>query len=143
MSHEIENRTYSLKRSFYTYLAYPVFIVLFGKNVIEIDFNQFEAIDAVNIIGLVVFVLILGRIIFRPAFIKVGFDQITIYRDFFYSETILVEEIEGFEEPANPFSKAYFKTKEGKKGKFIPSNIKPSDLSLLKAILTKRGVSIE
>ena len=84
MSSEIENRTYSLKRSFYTYLAYPVFIVLFGKNVINIDFNRFEVIDAVNIIGLVVFVLILGRIIFQPAFIKVGFDQITIYRDFFY-----------------------------------------------------------
>lgn|SRR5690554_6682581 len=143
MSSEIENRTYSLKRSFYTYLAYPVFIVLFGKNVINIDFNRFEVIDAVNIIGLVVFVLILGRIIFQPAFIKVDFDQITIYRDFFYSETISVGEIESFAEPVNPFSKAYFKTKEGKKGKFIPSNIKPSDLSLLKAILTKRGISIE
>lgn len=143
MSSEIENRTYSLKRSFYTYLAYLMFIVLFGKNVINIDFNRFEVIDAVNIIGLVVFVLILGRIIFQPAFIKIGFDKITIYRDFFYSETISVGEIESFEEPVNPFSKAYFKTKEGKKGKFIPSNIKPSDLDLLKVLLIKRNISIE
>ena len=136
--------TYSLKRSFFAYLAYPVFIVLFGKNVIEIDYGLLEAIDIINILGLIAFVLIFLRIIFQPVFIKVNHDQITIYRNFFYSEEILISEVEGFEEPTNPFSKAYFRTKSGKKkGKFIPSNMRSNDLDLLKAILKERGISVE
>ncbi len=139
----MENQSVRMKRSFLTYLAYILFLILFSHNLLNASWSSIQIMHLINLIGLIVLGGVLLRTLIKYNFLKIHNGNIIIYRDFFISEIFLLSDVIEFIEPAHPFSKAYFLTKSGeKKGRFIPSNVNSDDLKQFKKYLSSKGIKV-
>ena len=139
----IDNQSVRMKRSFLTYLAYILFLVLFSHNLLNANWSSIQIMHLINLIGLIVLGVVLLRTLIKFNFLKINDGNIIIYRDFFINEFFLLSDVIEFNEPDHPFSKAYFLTKSGeKKGKFIPSNVNSDDLRRFKKYLSSKGIKV-
>lgn len=133
---------YILKRTKISYLGYAVFFYLFVDKAAEINFSNIEIIDVVNILGSGLLFSILVRIIVNPVFIKIENESLFIFRDAFYSQVLDLNQIVKFKESVTPLSRSYLMLKNGKKVKFLSSNLTKRDLILLETILKKNNIDV-
>src|SRR5690606_3373135 len=117
-------------------LSYVVLEALFVRGASHIDINALEAIDVVNLFGIVVVFVLILRSLFYP-YIIVTEGSIQIIRDFFYRDNVVINEVVGIFVAYSPFTKSYFQLKDGKKVKFDSFFLKRDDADFLKRMFNE------
>jgi hypothetical protein len=119
-----------MRRSALLIVNYAITLVIFIRGISKINVTAFEFIDVVNLIGALVFVILIIKSLIEPYIVIVN-KTIRISRDHFKKETFKIEDVIDLEISDSPFSRSFFLLNEGEKVKFNSFAIGKEDRQLL------------
>lgn len=115
-----------MKRNILLVFNYAVFLALFLKGISTIDYESLIFIDFVNIIGAVIFVVLIIKSFIEPYLIITG-DVIKINREYFKQDELNLGDIYHLEVNEALFSSSYFILKDGRKVKINSFALRKED----------------
>jgi hypothetical protein len=119
-----------MKRNILLVVNYSVFLALFLTGISTINFESLIFIDFVNVVGAVIFLVLIVKSFIEPYLILTG-DEIKINREYFKQDKLNIRDIDHLEVNETPFSSSYFLLKNGNKIKINSFALRKEDKQFL------------